>query len=78
MYLLHHRHRPEECAIAFASWQGFDSPLRRRVAPSTCLAGGHSIWWQVHADAPEGALAMLPGFVAERTEALQYREVEIP
>ena len=41
-FLLQHSHDAHECAAAFAAWQGFDSPLRHRRAPSTCLAGGHA------------------------------------
>jgi hypothetical protein len=78
VFLLHHHHQPHECAAAFAAWQGFDSPLRHRRAPSSCLAGGHGLWWQVEAPDQAGALALLPRFVAERTRAIQVREVQIP
>ena len=77
-FMLHHRHRPHECAAAFAAWQGFDSPLRHGVAPSTCLAGGHAIWWRVEAPDPRAALALLPGFVAHRTKPVEVRDVQIP
>ena len=77
-FLLHHRHDPDECAAAFAAWQGFDSPLRHRVVASTCLAGGHEIWWQVEAADHGKALALMPRYVAERTESIAVREVEIP
>jgi hypothetical protein len=77
-FLLHHRHEPRECAAAFAAWAGFDSPLRRSRALSTCLAGGHGLWWQVQAATPDEALALLPTFVAARTRATEVREVEIP
>jgi hypothetical protein len=77
-FLLHHRHNPDECAAAFAAWQGFDSPLRHRPAPSTCLAGGHEMWWHVDATDPGEALALMPRYVAERTEPIAVREVEIP
>ena len=77
-FLLHHRHRPHECAAAFAAWQGFDSPLRHGRVPSSCLAGGHGLWWRVDASDRVGALALLPRFVAQRTDAIQVREVEIP
>jgi len=78
LFLLHHRHRPQECAAAFAAWQGFDSPLRHGRVPSTCLAGGHELWWQVAAINRPAALALLPRFVAERTTPIQVREVDIP
>lgn len=78
VYLLHHRHDPDECAAAFAAWQGFDSPLRHRPAPSTCLAGGHEIWWQVEAPDDSDALALMPRYVAERTRPIAVRDVEIP
>jgi hypothetical protein len=78
LFLLHHRHEPHECAAAFAAWQGFDSPLRHGRVPSTCLAGGHELWWQVSATNREAALGLLPRFVAERTSPIRVREVEIP
>ncbi len=77
-FLLHHRHEPRECAAAFAAWTGFSSPLRHRLAPTTCLAGGHAIWWRVQATDMAAALALLPRFVADRTIPVQVREVEIP
>jgi hypothetical protein len=78
VFLLDHRHEPHECRAAFASWRGFDSPLRHRSAPSTCLAGGHALWWRVEAADGAGALALLPPFVADRTNAIEVRDVEIP
>ena len=77
-FLLSHRHEPSECAAAYAAWQGFDSPLRHRWAPSTCLAGGHAIWWHVRAPSAESALGLVPAFVAARTEVIPVRDVEIP
>jgi hypothetical protein len=77
-FLLHHRHTAAECAASFAAWAGFDSPLRHRRAASTCLAGDHSVWWQVNAPDGHTALALLPRFVAERTTIARVREVEIP
>jgi hypothetical protein len=78
VYVLHHEHEPDECPAAYAAWHGFDSPLRRHPAPSTCLTGGHAIWWQVEAPGPAAALALLPGFVARRTRAIRVRDVGIP
>jgi hypothetical protein len=77
-FLLHHQHQPNECDAAFAAWQGFSSPLRQRRVASSCLTGGHGVWWRVEAADPREALALLPGFVAERTHPIQVREVEIP
>jgi hypothetical protein len=77
-FLLRHQHAPHECAAAFAAWKGFESRLRRHSALSTCLTGGHQLWWRVEAADRPAALALLPGFVAARTEALEVREVLIP
>jgi hypothetical protein len=77
-YLLHHHHAAEDCAAAYAAWRGFASPLRHRPAPSTCLAGRHEIWWRVEAADRGAALALLPRYVAERTEPIEVREVDIP
>jgi hypothetical protein len=78
IFLLHHSHEPHECAVAFAAWRGFTSPLRHRRAPSSCLAGGHGLWWHVEAADRDGALSLLPRFVAERTTSIPIREVLIP
>jgi hypothetical protein len=32
IYLLDHRHEPNECSVVFAAWKGFDSVLRDRSA----------------------------------------------
>ena len=77
-YLLDHRHQADECAVVFASWRGFDSPLRHHVTVGSCPSGGHAIWWQVEAPTEADALAQLPRYVAERTTAMQVSEVEIP
>ena len=77
-YVLEHRHQPGECAVAFASWRGFDSPLRHQVTVASCRSGGHAIWWQVEAGDEAQALGQLPRYVAERTTAVQVSEVEIP
>ena len=78
LFLLHHQHEPRECAAAFAAWTGFDSPLRRHAAASSCLTGGHAVWWRVQADDHDAALALLPRYVAERTTPIEVRDVEIP
>jgi hypothetical protein len=77
-FLLQHRHEPGECETAFAAWRSFDSPLRGRPAPSTCLAGSHRIWWLVEADDESAAFALLPDFVASRTEVTAVRYVDVP
>jgi hypothetical protein len=78
LFLLQHRHEPGECDAAFAAWRGFSSPLRRHPVPSTCLVGGHALWWRVEAPNQRQALALLPDFVARRTDAIEVRDIEIP
>jgi hypothetical protein len=77
-FLLHHRHQPHECAASYAAWNGFESPLRRRPTVSTCLGGGHAVWWRVQAPDAGAALALLPRYVALRTDPIEVREVRIP
>jgi hypothetical protein len=77
-FLLHHRHGARECRAAFAAWKGFESPLRRRVTIASCLTGGHEIWWRLEAATEEDALAHLPRYVAERTEAIRVSDVRVP
>lgn len=77
-FILQHRHEPGECDVAFAAWAGFQSPLRHGFVPSTCLAGGHGLFWTVRARDRVAALGLLPPFLRERTTVLQVREVEIP
>ena len=77
-FLLHNRHQPGECGVTFAAFKGHASPLRRREAASSCLAGGHDIWWLVEAETADGALALLPRYVAERSSVIPIREVLIP
>jgi hypothetical protein len=77
-YLLHHTHAAAECGAAFAAWRGFDSPLRASLATSSCLAGGHAVWWEIEARDLSAALALLPPFVARRTDAIPVRDVQIP
>jgi hypothetical protein len=78
VFLLHHEHAAAECAAAFAAWTGFESPLRHRPAASTCLAGGHALWWRVEARDPDAALQLLPRYVRARTSVTGVRDVEIP
>ena len=77
-FLLHHQHAALECEAAFAAWQGFVSPLRRQTAASTCLAGGHAVWWRVAARDRRSALALLPPYVARRTNVIPVRDIQIP
>jgi hypothetical protein len=77
-FLLQHQHAPHECAAAFAAWEGFASPLRHGHVASTCLAGGHALLWRVEAPDAEGALALLPRFVAARTTPVAVRDVRVP
>ncbi len=77
-YLIFHRHTAEECPVVFAAWKGFRSPLRHNPVHSSCRTGGHHLWWTVEAvDAPS-ALALLPGYVAARSEAIEVGEVRVP
>lgn len=77
-YLLCHQHRPEECAVAFAAWKRFRSPLRGRSVMSSCMAGDHRLWWRVAAEDPDSALSMLPRFVLTRTKAVEVGDVPVP
>jgi hypothetical protein len=77
-YLVHHRHRPHECGVVFASFSWHESPLRRRAALASCASGGHAIWWTVEATTEADALALLRFFVAERASATRDCEVRIP
>jgi hypothetical protein len=77
-YLLHHRHEPRECGAVFASFKGHDSPLRHQLTLTSCLGGGHTIWWTVDAPTDQEALHLLPHFVLERTTAIRVTEVNIP
>lgn len=77
-FLLTHQHHAEECGATFAAWHGFDSPLRGVSAPSTCLTGDHRIWWWVRAHDEAEALDQLPDYVAQRTDAVRVRAVDIP
>jgi hypothetical protein len=78
LFLLHHQHTPAECAVAFAAWLGFDSPLRGGEAASTCLDGGHALWLRVEAADRQAALSLLPPYVAHRSHVIPVRDVHIP
>lgn len=77
-FLLCHRHTPEECGAAVVSWRGFDSPLRGRPATASCQYGGHHVWWDTEAPDREAALALLPQYVAQRTEVVRVTDLDIP
>jgi len=77
-YLLYHRHKPDECGVVFASFKGYDSPLRHRATLASCRSGGHAIWWTVEADSETDARRLLPFYVAERTSITRVSEVQIP
>jgi hypothetical protein len=77
-FRLHHRHQAQECPVAFAAWQGFASPLRHRATLASCATGGHEIWWDVEAVDAADALGRLPHYVAERTQAIEVGEIQIP
>jgi hypothetical protein len=81
-FMLTHRHDADECRVAFASWRGFDSPLRHEGAFGSCMlvdgTSEHEIWWTVDAPDRDTALAQLPRYIAERTVATQVSEVAIP
>jgi hypothetical protein len=77
-YVIHHRHEPRECGVAFASFRGHASPLRGRAAFASCRSGGHEVWWLLEAGDPGAALAQLPFFVARRSTVTEIHEVLIP
>ena len=77
-FLLHHRHEPDKCGVAFAAFKGHPSPLRHADAVASCAVGGHEIWWVVEAGSPEQALDLLPHYVAQRCTAVPIRKVQIP
>lgn len=77
-YFLSHRHAAAECPVVFAAWQGFVSPLRGHLVLSSCTVGDHQLWWRVTASDADAALAMLPGYVLARTQAVEVGEVAVP
>jgi len=77
-FLVHHRHDPRECGIAFAAFKGHDSPLRHQAALASCSSGGHAIWWAVEAAEEQDALRLLPFFVAQRSTVTPVTQVVIP
>ncbi len=77
-FFITHRHDPALCRVAFAAWQGVESPLRRHWTLSSCVEGDHHLWWRVEAETRVAALALLPDWIAERSEVAAVREVRIP
>jgi len=77
-YLLQHRHEQKDCGAVFASFKGYDSPLRHGATIGSCRSGGHELWWTVEAASEVEALELLPLYVAERTTATKVSEVGIP
>jgi hypothetical protein len=77
-FLLHHRHEPIECGVAFAAFRGHDSALRRRPTVGSCALGGHEIWWLVEAKTAADALEQLPYYVAKRAAATEVQDIEFP
>jgi hypothetical protein len=81
-YVLIHEHTPAECAIAYAAWRGFVSPLRGRPVQSTCARHVshppvHEIWWTTQAENAAAALMQVPPYVRDRSEAREVSEVMI-
>ena len=77
-FVIHHRHAPRECGVAFTAFRGHDSALRHQPTLASCAAGDHAIWWTVEAASAADALALLPYFVAERSTAVAVDEIQIP
>jgi len=78
LFVLYHRHDPQECGAAYASFKGGDSPLRHQSAIASCGEGGHAMWWTVEAANETEALGLLPYFVVERTTATKVAQIDIP
>jgi hypothetical protein len=77
-FLIHHRHEPQECRVAFVAFRGHDSTLRHKAALASCAFGDHAIWWTVDAASEQEALELLPFFVAERSTVTRVISVVIP
>lgn len=77
-YLLHNRHQEAECPASYAAWRAFESPLRRSSPYSTCLWGGHEIWWETEAGDEATALSHLPPYVADRSRAIRVVKALLP
>jgi hypothetical protein len=77
-FVVLHAHQARECRTAYAAWSGFDSPLRKQPALASCATGAHRIYWTITADDEQAALAQPPGWLAQRAEIAEVREVGIP
>jgi hypothetical protein len=83
-FALSHRHLARECGTAYAAWRGFESPLRHAPTLASCGSepadsrSEHLLLWTVDAASEEAALALLPHWLAERTEVRRVAEVPIP
>lgn len=77
LFRLHHIHEADQCPVAFAAWKGCDSPLRTETVISACSWGRHEMWWDVEAVDGASALALLPRYVAERTNAMRVEERDL-
>jgi hypothetical protein len=77
-FVLYHEHAVRECRHAYAAWQGFASPLRHGVGLGACVFGDHVLYWVVDAATADEARALLPEFVADRTQVHEVRSVRIP
>jgi hypothetical protein len=60
------------------AWHGFSSSLRSRSVTASCAYGDHRVWWDVEARDRRAALALLPDFVADRSEAVRIADLTIP
>jgi hypothetical protein len=60
LFLFEHHHQPDDCAVAFAAWKGFDSPLKHTAVLCSCRSGGHRLWFVVTSATAESALRQLP------------------
>ena len=64
--------------MVFAAWKGARSPLRHTATLGSCATGGHQLWWTVEVADAAAALALLPPYVASRTEAVEVTDIPIP
>jgi hypothetical protein len=60
IFLLEHRHEAAECAVVFAAWKGFDTPLRRQPVLCSCRSEGHRLWFVVTGEQPRKPCATCP------------------
>jgi hypothetical protein len=69
--------RPSAASV-FAAFKGHDTPLRHQATIASCAFGGHAIWWTVEADGEAEALALLPYYLAQRSDVTRIGKVDIP